>query len=189
MSTQAPDIEFRRTIAKSDSGSLAACYQCGTCTAICPMNVPVRSIMRGAQVGIKDLAVSEALWWCATCRQCEVACPRGVDITGVIHSLREVSYKDRKVPAKLEGALWRVYEEGTAWDGKKNERGKWAEGLNVKVGKPAKHLLYLDDAACVRPPPAAHRPVPRQDIRRGRGRLRNPRGEGEELWGRGVPDG
>lgn len=151
MSTQAPDIEFRRTIAKSDSGSLAACYQCGTCTAICPMNVPVRSIMRGAQVGIKDLAVSEALWWCATCRQCEVACPRGVDITGVIHSLREVSYKDRKVPAKLEGALWRVYEEGTAWDGKKNERGKWAEGLNVKVGKPAKHLLYLDDAASFDP--------------------------------------
>jgi Fe-S oxidoreductase len=115
------------------------------------MNVPVRSIVRGAQVGIRELAVREALWLCATCKQCEVACPRGVDITGVIHSLREVSYRERKAPSKLEGALWRVFEEGTAWEGKKNERGKWAEGLSVKVGKQAKHLLYLDDAASFDP--------------------------------------
>ena len=151
MSAQAPDLEFRRNVAGSADGTLAACYQCGTCTAVCPMNVPVRSIMRGAQVGIRELAVREALWLCATCKQCEVACPRGVDITGVIHSLREVSYRERKVPSKLESALWRVYEEGTAWEGKKNERAKWAEGLDVKVGKQAKHLLYLDDAASFDP--------------------------------------
>ncbi len=147
MTAQAVDLQLRRAVA----GSVAACYQCGTCTAICPLNVPVRSIMRGAQVGIKDLAISEALWQCATCRQCEVSCPRGVDITGVIHSLRGISYGERKVPAKLESALWRVYEEGTAWEGKKNERAKWTEGLSVKVGKPAKHLLYLDDAASFDP--------------------------------------
>ena len=151
MSTQLPDLEFRSTMAGAAAGTLSTCYQCGTCTAICPMNVPVRSIMRGAQVGIKELAVREALWFCATCKQCEVACPRGVDITGVIHSLRGVSYKERKAPARLESALWRVYEEGTAWEGKKSERGRWAEGLDVKVGKPAKHLLYLDDAASFDP--------------------------------------
>ena len=151
MTAQVVDLELRRSLAGSTDGSLAACYQCGTCTAICPLNVPVRSIMRGAQVGIKDLAISDALWACATCKQCEVSCPRGVDITGVIHTLRRISYGERKVPAKLEGALWRVYEEGTAWEGKKNERAKWAEGLNVKVGSPAKHLLYLDDAASFDP--------------------------------------
>ncbi len=151
MRVQSVDLEFRRAVSGGADGSLAACCQCGTCTAVCPLNVPVRSIIRGAQVGIKELSISEALWWCATCRQCEVACPRGVDITGVIHSLREVSYNERKVPAKLESALWRVYEEGTAWEGRKNDRGRWAEGLNVKVGKPAKHLLYLDDAASFDP--------------------------------------
>ncbi len=151
MTAQVVDIEFRKSVAGSGEGRLASCYQCGTCTAICPMNVPVRSILRGAQVGIRDLAISGALWQCATCRQCEVACPRGVDITGVIHSLRGMSYGERKVPAKLESALWRVYEEGTAWEGKKNERAKWAEGLKVKTGAPAKHLLYLDDAASFDP--------------------------------------
>jgi Fe-S oxidoreductase len=115
------------------------------------MNVPVRRIMRGAQVGIKELAVTEDLWKCATCRECEVACPREVEITEVIHSLRGLSYKERKVPAKLEGILWRVYEEGTAWEGKKNDRESWAEGLGVKVGKPAKHLLFIDDAASFDP--------------------------------------
>lgn len=149
--SQTSDLEFRRSMAGSANGTLSSCYQCGTCTAICPLNVPVRSIMRGAQVGIRDLAVTEALWQCATCKQCEVACPRGVDITGVIHALRGLSYGERKVPSKLEAALWRVYEEGTAWEGKKNERAKWAEGLDVKVGKQAKHLLYLDDAASFDP--------------------------------------
>ena len=151
MSAQAPDLEFGRAISETVPGSLSSCYQCGTCTGICPMNVPVRSIMRGAQIGIKELAITESLWQCATCKECEVACPRGVEITGVIHSLRSLSYRERKVPPKLEGALWRVYEEGTAWEGKKNDRAKWAEGLNVKKGEPAKHLLYLDDAASFHP--------------------------------------
>ena len=149
--SQTSDLEFARSLAQSVDARVSSCYQCGTCTAICPMNVPVRSVMRGAQVGIRDLAITDALWQCATCKQCEVACPRGVDITGVIHALRGLSYGERKVPAKLEAALWRVYEEGTAWEGKKNERARWAEGLNVKVGKPAKHLLYLDDAASFDP--------------------------------------
>ena len=151
MSIQSPDLEFARTISGTIPGSISSCYQCGTCTAVCPMNVPVRSIMRGAQVGIKELAITDGLWQCATCKQCEVACPREVDITGVIHSLRGISYGERKVPAKLESALWRVYEEGTAWEGKKNERTRWADGLDVKVGVPAKHLLYLDDAASFDP--------------------------------------
>lgn len=149
--SQVPDLEFRRSLAEGSVGNLSSCYQCGTCTAICPMNVPVRRVMRGAQVGARDLAVTDALWQCATCKQCEVACPRGVGITDVIHALRGISYGERKVPAKLEAALWRVYEEGTAWEGRKNERAKWAEGLNVKVGKQAKHLLYLDDAASFDP--------------------------------------
>jgi Fe-S oxidoreductase len=151
MTAQAVDLEFRRAVGGDANGSLAACYQCGTCTAICPLNVPVRTIIRGAQVGIKELAIRDTLWQCATCKQCEVSCPRGVDITGVIHSLRGISYGERKVPAKLESALWRVFEEGTAWEGKKNERGRWAEGLNVKVGGPARHLLYLDDATSFDP--------------------------------------
>ena len=151
MSVQAPDLEFTRTISETVPGSLSSCYQCGTCTAVCPMNVPVRSIMRGAQVGIKELAITDGLWQCATCKECEVACPRGVEITGVIHSLRGVSYKERKAPPRLESALWRVYEEGTAWEGKKADRVRWVDGLDVKVGKPAKHLLYQDDAASFDP--------------------------------------
>ena len=151
MSTQSADLEFNRVVAETIPGTLSSCYQCGTCTAICPLNVPVRSIMRGAQVGIKELALTDGLWQCATCRECEVACPRGVEITDVIHSLRGLSYKERKAPAKLESALWRVYEEGTAWEGKKSDRARWAEGLKIKVGAPAKHLLYIDDAASFDP--------------------------------------
>jgi Fe-S oxidoreductase len=151
LSAQTPDLVFRRSISEKIDDMIAACYQCGTCTAVCPMAVPVRSIVRGAQVGFKDLAVTDDLWQCATCRLCELACPRGVNITDIIHSLREVSYRERKAPPRLESALWNVFEEGTGWEGKKSERAKWAAGLNVKVGKPAKHLLYVGDAASFDP--------------------------------------
>lgn len=151
MLSATPDLAFKRSVFDAVGGTLSSCYQCGTCTAVCPMNVCVRSIMRGAQVGIKELAVTGDLWQCAMCKECEVACPRGVDITGVILSLREISYRERKIPSRLEGALWRVYEEGTAWEGKKSERAKWANGLNVKIGKPAKHLLFVDDAVSFDP--------------------------------------
>ena len=133
--------------------ALALCYQCGTCTAVCPMNVPLRRLLRDAQLGLKDASSgSTDLWHCATCRLCELACPRGVRVTDLIHALRVVGFEDRKAPPKLEEALWGVYEEGNPWGGKKAERAKWAEGLPRREPKRAtKLVLYTGCAASFDP--------------------------------------
>lgn len=130
--------------------ALSACYQCGTCTAVCPMGVPVRAIVRGAQLGIQGLSAGESrLWSCATCKLCELTCPRSVNIVDVLHYLRVMSSEAKNTPPKLENAMWAVYEEGNPWGGSKPNRGKWAEGMNVRNALEEKvdYLLYIGCAA------------------------------------------
>ncbi len=130
--------------------AISACYQCGTCTAVCPMGVPVRAIVRGAQLGIQSLSAEESrLWGCATCKLCELTCPRSVGIVDVLHYLRVMSAGAKKTPPKLESAMWGVYEEGNPWGGSKPTRGNWSEGLKVRSALDAKvdYLLYVGCAA------------------------------------------
>lgn len=143
---------FSKKVEDTSNETLSLCYQCGTCTAVCPMGVPVRGLIRGAQLGLKEQVVdNKRLWYCATCKLCELACPRGVRITDIIHASRVVGFEGRKAPQRLQEAVWGVYDDGNPWGGKKNERAKWADGLEVKIAKPAKYLLYVGDAASFDP--------------------------------------
>ncbi|MDG6996047.1 MAG: (Fe-S)-binding protein [Nitrososphaerota archaeon] len=133
------------------------CYQCGTCTASCPLGVQVRKLLRDIQVGSKSDALSGGnLWSCAACKLCELQCPRGVSITDILHSLRVLSFEARKAPQKLEQALWGIYEQGNPYGGKKSERGKWADGLNVPVvgqtnKQSSKYVVYTGCASSYDP--------------------------------------
>ena len=58
-----------------------ACFNCGNCTAVCPLstdddNFP-RRMIRLAQLGLKDeLLGSPELWMCYNCGLCSETCPR-----------------------------------------------------------------------------------------------------------------
>ncbi|MGE5396155.1 MAG: 4Fe-4S dicluster domain-containing protein [Chitinophagales bacterium] len=69
------------------------CYQCGKCTAGCPiafaMDYPPRQIIRFLQLGLINSALgAKSIWLCATCETCSTRCPRGVDIAAVMDALR-----------------------------------------------------------------------------------------------------
>ena len=58
-----------------------ACFNCGNCTAVCPLSEGdvafPRRIIRYAQVGMKDeLLASKELWTCYACGECSETCPR-----------------------------------------------------------------------------------------------------------------
>ena len=58
-----------------------ACFNCGNCTAVCPLSEGdttfPRRIIRYAQVGMRDeLLSSKELWTCYACGQCSETCPR-----------------------------------------------------------------------------------------------------------------
>ena len=75
--------------------NLAACYQCGNCSAGCPcadaMDIPPQRVMRLCQFGqIDEVLKANSVWVCAACITCSARCPRGIDIAAVMEGLRNL---------------------------------------------------------------------------------------------------
>lgn len=69
------------------------CYQCGKCTAGCPMaesmDVMPRQILRLLQLGLLEEALhAKAPWICATCSTCSTRCPHDVKIAEMMEAVR-----------------------------------------------------------------------------------------------------
>jgi nitrate reductase gamma subunit/ferredoxin len=63
---------------------VSACFNCGNCTAVCPLAEETagfpRRMIRMAQVGMeRELLASEDLWRCYACGECTRTCPRQAD--------------------------------------------------------------------------------------------------------------
>jgi len=63
---------------------ISACFNCGNCTAICPLSSDdgafPRRVIRYAQLGSRDrLLASPELWTCYQCGECTRTCPRDAD--------------------------------------------------------------------------------------------------------------
>jgi len=72
------------------------CYQCGKCTAGCPvsdqMDLMPNQIVRLAQIGQEERAMkSQAIWLCVSCQTCSTRCPKSVDCAGVMDEMRQRS--------------------------------------------------------------------------------------------------
>lgn len=90
---------FTKEVIKAGADTLMLCFQCGTCTGSCPSGrhtaFRTRKLMRKAQLGFKeDVLPSEELWLCTTCFTCSDRCPRGVKITDIIMTLRNMAVKE-----------------------------------------------------------------------------------------------
>jgi heterodisulfide reductase subunit C len=77
---------------------IAQCYQCGKCTAGCPMagqmDSPPTRLMRLLQLGDVEGALrAESIWQCVSCQTCSARCPKEVDCAGVMDALRQVAYE------------------------------------------------------------------------------------------------
>ena len=83
------------------------CYQCGKCTAGCPvsqdMDLAPNQVIRLMQLGQSEKAVrSQAIWACLGCQTCSARCPKAVDCAGVMDALREAALvHDMASPARL----------------------------------------------------------------------------------------
>ena len=90
-------LAFVREVETRSHQTLAVCYQCGKCTAGCPvayaMDYSPTQIMRGVQLGMRDEVLSShTIWLCAACETCTTRCPQGVDPAGVMDALRRMAY-------------------------------------------------------------------------------------------------
>lgn len=135
---------------------LRLCFQCGTCTADCPIArfsevYHPRRLMRMTQLGMKDkVIVSEALWLCAACFTCVDHCPQGVDIAGIIRSLRNIAVREGAVPPVFRELTNNILKTGYAYKIPELRKKKRIEkGLPALPESKTKDIAKLFDALSI----------------------------------------
>jgi len=82
---------------------IESCYQCGKCTAGCPvadrMESPPTQLLRMLQLGSLDRALrSTSIWRCVSCQTCTTRCPKSVDCAAVMDALRQLAFERGLAP-------------------------------------------------------------------------------------------
>lgn len=100
----AKNAEFIEEIGIESGQPVQKCYQCGKCTAGCPvafaMDYTPNQVIRMVQLGMKDeLLKSNTIWICASCSTCSTRCPCEVEIAHVMETLRIKAGKAGTAPA------------------------------------------------------------------------------------------
>lgn len=85
---------FRARVEELSGENVFACYQCGMCSAGCPLTDQMdrlpSQVIRDLQQDDITLLESNAMWVCASCLACEVRCPKGVDLAKLMEALRQL---------------------------------------------------------------------------------------------------
>lgn len=81
-----------------------ACYDCGKCTATCPLVrageafSPRRHVLAANQGQREQISLNGSLRACLTCGLCDQRCPAQVHYTSLVQKLRELSHDDGVEP-------------------------------------------------------------------------------------------
>jgi heterodisulfide reductase subunit C len=89
------------------------CYQCGKCSAGCPvadeMDLPPSMVMRLLQTeeiaNDEKVLRSHSIWLCVTCEMCLSRCPMEIDIPSMMDYLRQKSRSEKKVNKKAKNII------------------------------------------------------------------------------------
>jgi heterodisulfide reductase subunit C2 len=130
MKTQSTDrdTKFIAEIERISGQKLADCYQCGKCSAGCPigyeMDMLPDKVMRYLQLGIKDEVIdSQTPWLCASCEQCSSRCPQEVEIPRVMEAIRIIGIREGKKKGGKVALFNNLFAGVIRWFGRSYEPG------------------------------------------------------------------
>ncbi len=104
-----PDLDFIRSLSRQTGESYKKCFQCGTCSAACPISPDThpfpRKEMAWALWGMRDRLLEDPdVWLCHHCNDCSVSCPRSGRPGDVLAAVRRESVIHYAAPGFL--ARW-----------------------------------------------------------------------------------
>lgn len=116
------DPSFKYKISKIPGAEkIMLCFQCGTCTADCPIarfsdSYRPRKLLRMTQLGLKDRVLSsDVIWLCAACFTCVDHCPQDVGIASIIRAIRNLAVKEENMPMVYRDLASTILKTGYAY--------------------------------------------------------------------------
>ena len=102
---------FGEKILELSGEDVSKCYQCGKCTAGCPVAYEMKEtpnqIIRLIQLGqSNEVFRSSTIWLCASCETCTTRCPKGIDIAGLMDTMRILAVEEGYLPAEKNVAVF-----------------------------------------------------------------------------------
>jgi quinone-modifying oxidoreductase subunit QmoC len=105
-----PDLNFIKDVGILGGEDLKKCYQCATCSVVCPISPDTKPFPRkemiAASWGLKDKLVKSAdPWLCHNCGDCSTRCPRQAKPADVLAAVRAQAITEYAAPKPLAQAL------------------------------------------------------------------------------------
>jgi len=144
------DAEFSEAVAKADGEKISICFQCGTCTATCPIcrfdkTYNPRLILRETLLGLRETVLtSDVIWLCASCYSCTERCPRGVRPAEVIRAIRNLAVREGHVHP-----FYRMQGSAIATLGRIFKEDEFINEMRANMGLPPLPPVNLDDVTKV----------------------------------------
>ncbi|MGA2820566.1 MAG: 4Fe-4S dicluster domain-containing protein [Anaerolineales bacterium] len=103
--------EISNLLYAAHGNPIRTCIQCGTCSGSCPvapfMDHTPRRLIAMINADLKDeVLASNTYWFCASCYQCTVRCPEGIDIAELMYALERYSMWRNKYKEGLIGPVF-----------------------------------------------------------------------------------
>ena len=117
---------------------LYRCFQCGKCSAGCPISLKsplnIRRLIRQVLLydDLEALCGRSEIWDCTTCQTCTIRCPRGLSPHELLVGMRAILVEEGKIPETISEALDGVFKHGNPWGKNRSNRTEWAADLEVK---------------------------------------------------------
>ena len=135
---------FKSEIAEASEQGMVNCYQCGKCSAGCPMvdymDLMPNAVMRNVQLGLRERVLGcKTIWLCASCETCTTRCPQEIDIARVMDTLREISLQSGLANPAMKDVTYfhEVFLRSVRKNGRLYEAGMM---ISYKIGRPG-HLF------------------------------------------------
>ena len=99
------DPKFKYRLRDSyQAETLKYCYQCGVCSAACPISKFIdiyrpNKIIELTKLGVRNLPQSNAFLFCSACTLCTKGCPQHVKVHEIMQGLKELASDDADVRA------------------------------------------------------------------------------------------
>ena len=106
---------------------LRDCYQCGKCSAGCPMadamDMRPQEVMRNLQLGLLgEVLKAQGPWLCAGCEVCATRCPQNIEIATLMQEVRRASKETGCNPAPDSDKFEELFIKNVHRHGRSNEQ-------------------------------------------------------------------